>query len=212
MSDEFMTPAWIAERVNALGVTYDPAWHPLSPIRPRYACSRARTGPTGYDIEWTKPGAPVWVGNDGLVDHRGYLRGLTGRAGWPLRWDNPPYSDPLPWVNDAVLWASGGWRCALLLKLDPSTAVWRNFDTPGWLRGEFPRRLAFPEVVDGAYRPGTVAPFPSALVTNEPDVVLAFPECRWMRLSSPATATIPREPVRTSGRKRKPRAPSGGGA
>lgn len=51
---------------------------------------------------------------------------------------NVPFSDPMPWVQKAVLEARRGKRVVLLTRTDPSTRWWTLLNRHGW-PANFPR-------------------------------------------------------------------------
>lgn len=70
---------------------------------------------------------------------------------------NPPYSDPLPWVEKAIEESKKGKKIAMLLKVDPSTRAFKRLFENG---GHFlwcAERLHYNEMRGGAN-------FPSMLV------------------------------------------------
>jgi phage N-6-adenine-methyltransferase len=83
-------------------------------------------------------------------------------------WCNPRYSDPAPWIRKA-LWGSQR-NCAfvvMLIKADPSTAVWRECIAPYAEVRPFDRRVKFvkPEGITlSAKNKGQSPDFPSVLV------------------------------------------------
>lgn len=68
---------------------------------------------------------------------------------------NPPYSNPLPWVKQAIEEARKGKTVVLLLKHDSSTAWWRMLHEAG---------AHFLPVMGRLNFNGKPAPFPSVLV------------------------------------------------
>lgn len=88
---------------------------------------------------------------------QGELRSFDGLgSSWPDRtFVNPPYSDPLPWVRQAISQARRGKTVALLLKADTSTKAFAELQNAGahflWINGRL------------KYKTGKPAPFPSML-------------------------------------------------
>ena len=58
---------------------------------------------------------------------------------------NPPYSNPLPWVEKAIEASRGGCRIAMLLKHDSSTKWWRLLHENGAYFFPLIGRLGFSE-------------------------------------------------------------------
>jgi hypothetical protein len=88
---------------------------------------------------------------------------LNGKGGLVATWRdptfvNPPYSDPMPWVQKAVYEAGLGKLVVMLVKLDPSTAWYQKLQAAGAHFVTFNERLKFHG--DKNYS----AYFPSALV------------------------------------------------
>ena len=73
---------------------------------------------------------------------------------------NPPYSNPKPWVERAILEARRGKTIVLLLRHDSSTEWWRLLHQAGAVFAAIIGRLHFSE--------GGPAPFPSVLVFLSP--------------------------------------------
>src|SRR3972149_6751682 len=73
---------------------------------------------------------------------------------------NPPYSNPKPWVERAILEARRGKTIVLLLRHDSSTEWWRLLHQAGAVFAAIIGRLHFSE--------GTRPPFPSVLVFLRP--------------------------------------------
>lgn len=72
---------------------------------------------------------------------------------------NPPYSNPLPWINHAIEENKKGKLIVLLLKADTSTKWFANLQNAGakflWINGRL------------KYQTGKPAPFPSMLAILE---------------------------------------------
>jgi len=86
----------------------------------------------------------------------GRTDGLTREWGDPT-YCNPPYSNPLPWVQKAILESNKGKRVIMLLKHDSSTEWWRLLHEHGAYFLPIIGRLSFMES-------GHHADFPSVLV------------------------------------------------
>jgi hypothetical protein len=74
---------------------------------------------------------------------------------------NPPYSDPLPWVEKAIQTVKKGISVALLLKHDTSTKWWAKLHEAGAHFLPVIGRISF----DGR----NAAPFPSVIVILYPE-------------------------------------------
>ena len=85
------------------------------------------------------------------------LRDFDGLDGsWEDRsFINPPYSDPLPWVRNAIIENNKGKLVVLLLKMDTSTKWFAELQNAGakflWINGRL------------KYDTGKPAPFPSMI-------------------------------------------------
>jgi len=91
---------------------------------------------------------------------------LKGADGLSLDWGektyvNPPYSDPMPWVDKAIKESRKNKLVVMLVKLDPSTKWYHKLQAAGGHFVTFNERLKFwGDKNDGAY-------FPSVLVILE---------------------------------------------
>lgn len=87
---------------------------------------------------------------------KGELRDFDGLGEWDDRtYVNPPYSDPMPWVKNAIKESKKGKLIVMLLKADTSTKWFAELQNAGakflWINGRL------------KYQTGTPAPFPSML-------------------------------------------------
>ncbi len=92
--------------------------------------------------------------------HIEYIEGISPN-GLEIPWlnctfVNPPYSNPLPWVEKAIEESRTGKKIVMLLKHDSSTKWYRMLIEHGAKILMFQGRLQ--------YRTGSSAPFPSILV------------------------------------------------
>lgn len=85
-----------------------------------------------------------------------YMDGLNLQDWSDQTYVNPPYSNPLPWVEKAILESKKGYTIAMLLKHDSSTEWWRRLHEAG---AQF-------LMVNGRLKHGvgTSAAFPSVIV------------------------------------------------
>ena len=86
----------------------------------------------------------------------GELREFDGLGSWKDKtFVNPPYSNPLPWIRNAIIESKKGKRIALLLKVDTSTRWFAELQNNGarflWVNGRL------------HYNTGKPAPFPSMI-------------------------------------------------
>lgn len=170
-TDHYTTPLWIAQRLGK--VHLDPCWNYNSHIRADYYF--------------------------GQITRDDFRDALEAGTQWPLSktsptFFNPPYSSPIMWCRLARKLKEDGYPVVLLLKGDESTRWYAEVSGPGWYKGEFPFRLAFGNGVgkDGA-PVAEVAKWPSILVTNMPEMISRFPECRWMVCAAEPSAGDPRK-------------------
>lgn len=90
----------------------------------------------------------------------GELREFDGLGSWKDRtFVNPPYSNPLAWVRNAIKENNKGKTIVLLLKVDTSTKWFSELQNNGakflWVNGRL------------NYKTGKPAPFPSMLAILE---------------------------------------------
>jgi hypothetical protein len=105
--------------------------------------------------EWLKDLFKDWFDPCALSDSN--LRAFDGLGSWKDKtFVNPPYSNPLPWVQNAINESKKGKRIVLLLKADMSTKWFALLQNNGarflWINGRL------------KYKTGKPAPFPSMLV------------------------------------------------
>ena len=84
------------------------------------------------------------------------LRKVDGLGAWKDKtYVNPPYSNPLPWVKNAIKENKKGKTIVMLLKMDTSTKWFKELQEAGamflWVNGRL------------KYQTGKPAPFPSML-------------------------------------------------
>ena len=99
------------------------------------------------------------------------LDGLT--LDWPNKtYVNPPYSNPLPWVEKAIETKNKGHIVAMLLRADTSTKVFAKLIESKarifWLYGRISFERAKEDRVERDRR--NIAMFPSMLVILHPEV------------------------------------------
>ena len=105
--------------------------------------------------DWIKLIFQDWF--DPCTLSQGELRSFDGLgSSWPNKtFINPPYSDPLPWVKQAVAESRRGKTIVLLLKADTSTRAFAELQNAGahflWVNGRL------------KYKTGKPAPFPSMI-------------------------------------------------
>ncbi len=106
--------------------------------------------------EWIKVIFEDWF--DPCEISKGELRDFDGvGSSWKNKtFVNPPYSNPLPWVRQAISESKKGKVIALLLKADTSTKWFSELQNSGakflWVNGRL------------KYKTGKPAPFPSMIV------------------------------------------------
>lgn len=88
--------------------------------------------------------------------NNGELREFDGLGAWKDKtFVNPPYSNPLPWVKNAIKENKKGKTIVMLLKMDTSTRWFTELQEAGatflWVNGRM------------KYNTGKPAPFPSML-------------------------------------------------
>lgn len=90
-----------------------------------YLC--AVHGPFDVDVaaEQSTRQCATWFG----PDHEDSLRRSSLRVGWThpggKAWCNPPYSDPMPWIEKAIEESKRGVTTVMILPSDPSTKWYR---------------------------------------------------------------------------------------
>lgn len=109
--------------------------------------------------EWIKKLFGGWF--DPCTLSKGELREFDGLgSSWGKKtYVNPPYSDPLPWVKQAIKENQKGKIIVMLLKMDTSTKWFKLLQEAGakflWINGRL------------KYNTGKPAPFPSMLAILE---------------------------------------------
>jgi hypothetical protein len=74
----------------------------------------------------------------------GELREKDGLGSWGgLTFCNPPYSNPAPWVDRAIIEAKKGKRIVLLTRVDTSTKWWLALVNAGFRCAFFHGRIKF---------------------------------------------------------------------
>lgn len=103
--------------------------------------------------------------SNGLVDHDG----LNSEWSTEKVFVNPPYSNPLPWIEKAIVESRKGKTIALLVKHDSSTQWWAKLHEAGAHFLPLMGRLQFVTNKGGRSGRKAAAPFPSVLVILHPE-------------------------------------------
>lgn len=76
--------------------------------------------------------------------NNGELREKDGFSDWEeLTWCNPPYSNPLKWVEHAIKESKKGKAIVMLTRVDTSTKWWIKLIDAGWNVCFFHGRIKF---------------------------------------------------------------------
>ena len=131
-SDAWYTPAWVLELVS-------------------------RQWPEGIDLDpaW-HPACLVKARKTYTLKDNGLDHDWNGNV-----WNNPPYSDPKPWILKAGASVKHGAKTMQLLRFDPSVQYWNLIWQSATAIAVFRRRMTF---IHGSGRKSTTANFPVCLV------------------------------------------------